>query len=212
MRKFDLAIFDCDGVLIDSERLAVRTEAKILKGLGWPLTEKEIIARFVGRSADYMQSEIEMHLGRNIDWNAEFEVEYRRVFECELTPMPGVMDALERIDLATCVASSGSHEKMKFTLGLTGLFDYFDGRIFSADEVRKGKPAPDLFLHAARTMNCSPSRCAVIEDSVAGVMAGVAAGMTVFGYSGSVTSSLELTKSGAEVFGRMADLPVLLSR
>ena len=212
MRKFDLAIFDCDGVLIDSERLAVRTEANILKGLGWPLTEEEIITRFVGRSAGYMQSEIEMHLGRNIDWDAEFEVEYRRVFESELTPMPGVTDALERIDVATCVASSGSHEKMKFTLGLTGLFDYFDGRIFSADEVRKGKPAPDLFLHAARMMNCPPSQCAVIEDSVAGVMAGVAAGMTVFGYSGSVTSPLELTKSGAEVFGRMADLPVLLSR
>ena len=212
MRKFDLAIFDCDGVLIDSERLAVHTEANILKGLGWPLTEEEIITRFVGRSAGYMQSEIEMHLGRNIDWDAEFEMEYRRVFESEVTPMPGVTDALERIDVATCVASSGSHEKMKFTLGLTGLFDYFDGRIFSADEVRKGKPAPDLFLHAARTMNCPPSRCAVIEDSVAGVMAGVAAGMTVFGYSGSVTSPLELTKSGAEVFGRMADLPVLLSR
>lgn len=212
MQKFDLVIFDCDGVLIDSERLAVRTEANILEALGWPLTEAEIIARFVGRSARYMQSEIETHLGRRIDWDAEFEEVYRRVFERELTPMPGIADALERIDIATCVASSGSHEKMRFTLGLTGLHDYFDGRIFSGDEVQNGKPAPDLFLHAARRMNCPPSRCVVIEDSVAGVRAGVAADMTVFGYSGSVTSALELTESGALVFDRMVDLPALLSR
>ena len=201
MRNFDLVIFDCDGVLIDSERLAVRTEARILAGLGWPLSESEIIDRFVGRSASYMKSQIEAHLDRNIDWDTEFESEYRRVFESELAPVSGIVSAIERIDAQTCVASSGSHERMKFTLGLTGLFDHFEGRIFSADDVPHGKPAPDLFLYAASQMGVSPGRCAVVEDSIAGVKAGVSAGMAVFGYSGSVTSPLELSSSGATVFG-----------
>ena len=148
MRHFDLVIFDCDGVLVDSERLAVRTEAKILSDLGWPLTEADIVERFVGRSAAYMQLEIERHLGRSIDWDAEFEPRYREVFEQELVAVPGIIEALDEITFPMCVASSGSHEKMRFTLGKTGLFDRFDGRIFSVDQVAQGKPP--------RTSSCSP--------------------------------------------------------
>jgi HAD superfamily hydrolase (TIGR01509 family) len=210
MRNFDLVIFDCDGILIDSERLTVRTEVAILSDLGWPLSESEIVARFVGRSASYMHGEVEAHLGRPIDWETEFESQYRQVFEQELTPVPGILDVLKQIDIATCVASSGGHEKMHFTLGLTGLLAYFDGRIFSADDVPHGKPAPDLFLYAAQQMNCAPSRCVVIEDSVAGVTAAVAAGMDVFGYSGSVTSAADLSTAGAVVFDRMDQLISLL--
>lgn len=211
MSRFDLVIFDCDGVLVDSERLAVRTEAEILTGLGWPLTEADIVERFVGRSAAYMHQEIERQLGRSVDWDAEFESQYRQVFEQELAPVPGVIEALDRIPVPNCVASSGSHERMRFTLGLTGLFDRFEGRIFSVDDVAKGKPAPDIFLHAAEKMETQPRRCAVIEDSVSGVTAGLAAGMTVFAFAGSVTNPAQLSIDTAVIFEDMRDLPVVLA-
>lgn len=210
MRNFDLVIFDCDGVLVDSERLAVRTESKILSDLGWPLTEAEIVERFVGRSADYMQSEIERHLGRGIDWDAEFETRYREVFERELIPVPGIVEALDEITFPVCVASSGSHEKMRFTLGKTGLFDRFGGRIFSVDQVAQGKPAPDIFLFAADQMGASPNRCAVVEDSVSGVTAGLSAGMAVLAFAGGVTNAETLSIEGAVVFDDMRELPAVL--
>jgi HAD superfamily hydrolase (TIGR01509 family) len=210
MSGFDLVIFDCDGVLVDSERLAVRTEAEILTGLGWPLTEADIVERFVGRSAAYMHQEIEQQLGRSVDWDAEFEVQYRQVFERELAPVPGVIDALDRIRIPNCVASSGSHQRMRFTLGLTGLFDRFEGRIFSVDDVSEGKPAPDIFLHAAEKMGTPPRRCAVVEDSVSGVIAGLAAGMAVFAFTGGVTGSAQLSIDTAVTFEDMCDLPLLL--
>ena len=209
--RFDLVILDCDGVLVDSERLVVRTEAEVLTALGWPLSEADVIERFVGRSAAHMHQEIERHLGRSIDWDAEFEVRYRRVFERELAPVPGVIEALEQIPTPTCVASSGSHERIRFTLGLTGLFDRFEGRIFSVDDVARGKPAPDIFLHAAEQMGTPPQRCAVVEDSISGVTAGLAAGMTVFAFAGGVTGAAQLSMDSAIVFEDMRDLPVLLA-
>ncbi len=210
MSRFDLVIFDCDGVLVDSERLAVRTEAEILSDLGWPLSESEIVERFVGRSATYMHQEIERHLGRRVDWDSEFESRYRDVFERELVPVPGVVEALTQITTPVCVASSGSHEKMRFTLGKTGLFDRFEGRIFSVDEVAHGKPAPDIFLFAAARTGVSPDRCAVIEDSVSGVTAGLAAGMAVFAFVGGVTSAESLSIGDAMPFADMRDLPARL--
>jgi HAD superfamily hydrolase (TIGR01509 family) len=207
VRQFDLVIFDCDGVLVDSERLAVRTEAEILAELGWPLTEAEIIERFVGRSAAHMHQEIERQLGRSVDWEAEFESRYREVFGRELVAVPGIVEALDEITTPTCVASSGSHDKMRFTLGRTGLFDRFDGRIFSVDQVANGKPAPDIFLFAAEAMGASPRRCAVVEDSVAGVIAGLSAGMAVFAFAGGVTGAEALSMEGAVVFDDMRDLP-----
>jgi beta-phosphoglucomutase-like phosphatase (HAD superfamily) len=157
---FDLVIFDCDGVLVDSERPAVRIEAEALAALGWPLPESDIVDRFVGRSDAYMQSEIERHIGRPVDWE----------------------------------------------------IDRFAGRIFSTSDVENGKPAPDLFLHAARQMGAEPMRCAVIEDSASGVEAGVAAGMSVFAFAGGVTPRSKLARSGVELFDAMGALPGLLSR
>jgi HAD superfamily hydrolase (TIGR01509 family) len=210
VHPFELVIFDCDGVLVDSERLAVRTEAKILAGLGWPLTERDIVERFVGRSAAHMQQEIEQHLGRSIDWDGEFESRYRQVFDRELVAVPGVIEALDRITTPICVASSGSHDKMRFTLGLTGLFDRFEGRIFSVGEVANGKPAPDIFLYAAERLGVPPDRCAVVEDSISGVRAGLAAGMTVFAFAGGVTGAEDLAIDGAVVFDDMRNLPAAL--
>lgn len=209
-RDVALVIFDCDGVLIDSERLAVRTEAQILAGLGWPLSEAEITERFVGRSQQYMHHEVERHLGHPIDWEVEFTPRYREVFERELVPVDGVVDALDRISVATCVASSGSHEKMAFTLGITGLHHRFAGRIFSVDDVERGKPAPDVFLHAAREMGVEPAHCAVVEDSVSGVQAALAASMAVFAFCGGVTPASKLRLDGAVVFDDMSSLPDLL--
>ncbi len=208
--QFELVIFDCDGVLVDSERLAVRTEAGILADLGWPLTEADLVERFVGRSATHMHQEIERQLGRSIDWDAEFESRYREVFERELVAVPGIVEALDEVTTPTCVASSGSHDKMRFTLGKTGLFDRFAGRIFSVDQVAHGKPAPDIFLFAAHSMGASPERCAVVEDSVSGVTAGLSAGMAVFAFAGSVTSAEALSMEGVTVFDDMSDLPGLL--
>ena len=115
MSRFELVIFDCDGVLVDSERLAVRTEAQILAGLGWPLAERDIVERFVGRSAAYMQQEIERHLGRSIDWDGEFESRYHQVFERELVAVPGVVEALDGIATPTCVAPPSSIATMDET-------------------------------------------------------------------------------------------------
>lgn len=210
--RFDLVIFDCDGVLVDSEPISLRVDAIVLSELGWPLTEDEIIERFVGRTSDYMRQEIEAHIGRSLpaDYDADFDDIYRREFEKDLKPVDGIIEALDRIALPTCVASSGSHEKMRFTLGLTGLYPRFSGRIFSATQVAEGKPAPDLFLFAAEQMGAEPARCAVVEDSRYGVQAARAAGMTAFAYAGGVTPASALAGEHTTVFHDMAELPQLL--
>lgn len=211
MPEVELVIWDCDGVLVDSERLVVRTESAILATLGWPLSEAEIIERFVGRSAAYMHQEIERHLGRQIDWESEFEARHREVFERELRPVDGVEEALERIGIPGCVASSGTHQKIRFSLGLAGLASRFQDRIFSVEDVSRGKPAPDLFLFAARQLRVDPAACVVVEDSASGVAAGLAAGMAVYAYSGGVTAASKLATDGITVFERMHDLPDLLA-
>jgi HAD superfamily hydrolase (TIGR01509 family) len=181
-----LVIFDCDGVLVDSERLAVRVEAAVLAELGWPLGQAEVIERFMGRSQAFMAQAILDRLGGRLpgDWQDRLDRRYRTAFDAELAPVDGIVEALDRIATPTCVASSGSHEMLRHTLGLTGLYQRFEGRIFSASEVAEGKPAPDLFLHAAARLGAEPAACAVVEDSRYGVEAARAAGMRAFGYTG----------------------------
>jgi HAD superfamily hydrolase (TIGR01509 family) len=212
MSRFDLVIWDCDGVLVDSERLAIRTESQILTELGWPLSESDVIELFVGRSALYMQSVIGEKIGRPVDYQVEFEVRLREVSERELVPVDGVVAALEEIAVPGCVASSSSHSMLNFKLALTGLAERFAGRIFSADDVSHGKPDPAVFLFAATSMGVAPDRCAVIEDSVSGVEAGLAAGMTVFAFSGGVTSAQKLERDGVVLFDAMHLLPELIAR
>jgi HAD superfamily hydrolase (TIGR01509 family) len=211
----ELVVFDCDGVLVDSERLVIAVEARILTELGWPHTPQQVAEKWMGRSSAAQIADLEARIGaeatRMFDELSTREVQ--AVFDRELAAVPGVetvLDALDAAEALTCVASSGSHTKMAHTLGRTGLYDRFHGRIFSADEVAHGKPEPDLFLHAARRMGVSPARCAVIEDSVFGVRAGVAAGMRVLGFAGGLTSAQALQHAGAEVFADMADLTPLL--
>jgi HAD superfamily hydrolase (TIGR01509 family) len=210
----ELVIFDCDGVLIDSERLAVKVDVRALRELGWPLTEAEVIARFVGRSDRETQAEIEAHLGRKLPgrWRAEVEQRYRQAFAAGLTPVDGVLEALDRIALPSCVASSGTHDHLRYTLGLTGLYERFAGRIFSADDVARGKPAPDLFLHAAAQMSADPAGCVVVEDSRPGVEAARAAGMRVLAFAGGLSPAELLDGPNTIVFEHMRELPSLLDQ
>jgi HAD superfamily hydrolase (TIGR01509 family) len=197
-------------VLVDSEAISNRVLAGLLTEIGLPLTPEESIEAFLGRSWKTIQG---WASERGTEIDQDFRLRYRRemfaAFEEELEPVPGVVEALDAIALPACVASSGSHDKIRFTLGHTGLLERFDGRIFSATEVEHGKPAPDLFLHAAASMGWEPAATAVVEDSPAGVEGALAAGMTVFGYA-RVTPAARL--NGARVFTDMAELPSLLAQ
>jgi HAD superfamily hydrolase (TIGR01509 family) len=210
---FELIIFDCDGVLVDSERLSIRIDAVYLDRLGWPMPEAEIVERFVGRSDADMRDQIERHIGGPVppEIDEEFERIYLETFAAELTAVDGIREALEAIPTPRCVASSGRHDKIRRSLAQTGLAGYFGERIFSATDVALGKPAPDLFLHAAASLGADPARCAVVEDSVHGVEAALAAGMRAFAYAGGVTPAARLARPGAIVFSEMRDLPRLIS-
>ncbi len=212
-----LVVFDCDGVLVDSERLVLEVEAKILSELGWPHTAQQVADRWMGRTSAAQLAELEEHLGPGATrvFDVRSTRESHAAFERHLVAVPGietVLDALDSAGTPTCVASSGSHAKMERTLGHTGLYERFRGRIFSAEEVRHGKPAPDLFLHAADRMGVVPRRCTVVEDSPYGVRAAVAAGMRVLGYAGGFVPAGRLQDAGAEVVTEMAQLiPLLLA-
>jgi HAD superfamily hydrolase (TIGR01509 family) len=211
--RFELAIFDCDGVLVDSEPVACRIDAEMATELGWPMTPQDVLERFVGRSESYLLDTIEEKLGDSLpaDWRRWWRENFRAALARELTPVPGVAEALDDIGCATCVASSGTHEKMRFTLGLTGLHERFEGRIYSREDVERGKPEPDLFLHAAASMGFAPEACAVIEDSRYGVEAARSAGMHAFGFAGGLTPADWLEGPGTTVFTQMAELPHLLA-
>lgn len=210
---FELVIFDCDGVLVDSEAISVRVDQLVLADLGWELELEEIVERFVGRSEASFIATIEQHLGIELaaGWDRKYEPWYRTAFERDLVAVDGIVEALDQLTLPHCVASSGSHGKMQRTLGQTDLLPRFEGRIFSATEVARGKPAPDLFLHAAASIGTAPERCVVVEDSVYGVQAARAAGMHVLAYAGGVTPAERLAGPGTTVFADMRQLPELVA-
>ncbi len=210
-----LVIFDCDGVLVDSERLTVEIEARVLTEMGWPISADEVARRFVGRSSSDDLAEIEQQLGpeRTLEFDRVSTDEVVAAFRDRLEAIPGVralVEALEARGVRTCVASSGSHRKMQLTLGVTNLLALFEGRIFSAAEVARGKPWPDLFLHAAASMGAEPAACAVVEDSVYGVQAARAAGMVCYGFAGGLTLADALLAAGAIVFHEMRELEHLV--
>ena len=184
-----LILFDCDGVLVDSEVLATRELQRYLEDLSFPtgLVQKNH-DNFTGLSLLDIRKFIETQAGRDLPEDFERELRRRDVeaFHRDLRAIDGVHDTLSTLDFSRCVASSGSQEKIRHSLTITGLIQYFDPNLFSAqdEQVRRGKPAPDLFLHAAKSMGFQPNRCLVIEDSVAGVRAGIAAGMHTIGFTG----------------------------
>jgi HAD superfamily hydrolase (TIGR01509 family) len=215
MSRTRLVIFDCDGVLVDSEPVANRTLGNMLLELGLDLTQQQIFEHFVGYSLPHCLRVIEGMLGHAAPENFLRDLQARTfaAFKTELRATPGIeqtLDALDAVGLPYCVASSGDHEKMNTTLGITGLLPRFAGRIFSVTQVAHGKPAPDIYLFAAAQMNAVPSSCAVVEDTPPGVRAGVAAGMTVFGFC-AFTPAEKLRAAGAQqTFDDMQRLPQLL--
>jgi HAD superfamily hydrolase (TIGR01509 family) len=208
----DLIIFDCDGVLVDSEVLSCRCLSKVLAGYGISLGLDQALDLFLGRSMTAVLDHYKT-IGR-LDpeqFSADLRAGVRAAFLSALCPIEGVSSVLEGLQTPHCVASSSDVDRVSFSLSLTGLASHFDGRLYTSQMVERGKPAPDLFLHAAERMQADPSRTLVIEDSISGVRAGKAAGMTVWGFVGgshyqSRDGKAILCEAGADrVFGRMAD-------
>ena len=215
---FDLIVFDCDGVLVDSETISCRLDAEIFTALGFPLSFEDVRRDFVGVSTSRMCAEIESRFGRNLpaDMPQRLLAATLAAFETDLKPIPGIADALTRLTLPRCVASSSSPPRIRRSLELTELIDFFDPHLFSSTMVTRGKPAPDIFLHAAREMGAAPARCAVIEDSVPGVTAALAAGMTVLGFVGGdhcpPGHADKLRALGAHaIFDAMSELPRIIA-
>jgi HAD superfamily hydrolase (TIGR01509 family) len=212
-----LVIFDCDGVLIESERLAVELDVQMLAEIGWQLSREEIIERFMGRSYQHMMAEISGFLGHPVpaEWVTRWDQASQELLAAQLEPVEGVADALDALHAAgyaTCVASSSGHPQLEANLSTTELYERLRGRIFSATEVENGKPAPDLFLHAAATMGFAPAQCAVVEDSRYGVQAARAAGMAVLAFAaGQMTPLQALEGPGTTIFHDMAELPGLIA-
>jgi HAD superfamily hydrolase (TIGR01509 family) len=184
--KFDLIIFDCDGVLVDSEPILNRAHAEILGELGFGIAPQELIARFCGTPDAEMLATIQQEWGRPLPSDYEDRVAglIDRACATELTAIPWVDQTIRDLDVRLCVASSGVPARVRHSLRTVGLLHHFEPNIFSATQVERGKPEPDLFLYAAKEMGVHPSRCLVIEDSIAGVKAAVSAAMAVIGYCG----------------------------
>jgi len=215
---FDLIIFDCDGVLIDSEMLSCGCLGALLREHGYEVDLEGVFGRFLGRSFSVVEEEYRAALGRPLQpgFAQTYRAMLRESFSRDLRPIPGVEAVLARLRTRSCVASSSDRDRLSFSLGVAGLAPYFGDRVYSSEQVANGKPAPDLFLFAAARMGAEPRRTLVIEDSVNGVRAGKAAGMTVWGFvGGSHHAGREgagaLTQAGADgILRHMADLPAAL--
>lgn len=208
-----LVIFDCDGVLVDSERLSHAVLCQMLGEMGVHISFEDAVMRFMGTSMPTCLDRIGDLLGHAApsDFQSRFAQRTRTAFEHSLVVVPGVVEALDSLNVPFCVASNGNRKKVDFTLGMTGLLPRFAGRIFTVDDVTHPKPAPDLFLHAARTLHADPSRTTVVEDTPAGVLAAKAAGMSAIGFA-TLTQASRLRDAGADaIASSMAEVSLLLA-
>ncbi len=208
-----LIIFDCDGVLVDSELLVGHVHAEALAAIGLPVGEPELRRRFTGMTDEAMYAELAAEWGREFPpaYHAGVKARIEEAYRTRLRAVPGVPALLATLAGPVCVASSANPAKLHLGLSVTGLLERFAPHVFSAAEVPRGKPAPDLFLHAAARMGFDPATTVVVEDSPAGVQAGLAAGMRVLAYAGPGGGDAPvLAREGADVFTSMGDLPRLL--
>ncbi|ODN71968.1 HAD family hydrolase [Methylobrevis pamukkalensis] len=214
----DLVIFDCDGVLVDSEPISIAVLLDLIARRGHQVGAAEAYERFLGRSMASVCALLREDPGievRDADLDHLRHDLYAR-FRAELRPIAGIAEAVAALPGPVCVASSSQPERIRLSLEVTGLISLFEPHIFSASMVANGKPAPDLFLHAARAMGADPARCVVIEDSLAGILAARSAGMQVFAFTGGAhAEAAGLAQAAARlepdaVFDRMAELPDLL--
>jgi len=211
---FDLVIFDFDGVLVDSEILACQVWADKLTELGFPVTLKEMVTKYTGQTVTQMKQMLETRFEKTLpeDYLPTINARVEELFAEKLVAVDGAVDFLNALTCPYCIASGSTGRVIGDCLRYTGLDAYFSlKKVFSAWDVPHGKPAPDVFLYAAREMNVPPEKCLVIEDSVAGVTAGKAAGMTVFGFCGGShcppAHADVLKNAGAdEIFSSFADM------
>ncbi len=218
---FAAVLFDCDGVLVDSEPITNRVLAEMLGELGWPLTTDESMRIFTGKAVKDEADLIESKTGFRItpEWLHGFRERRNEALERDLTAIPNAPAAVralfEQLDGRIACASGADRFKVELQLEKVGILDCFAGRVFSGHEMPRSKPAPDVYLAAAAALGVDPKRCAVVEDTVTGAMAGVAAGATVFGYSTGESghSGPEALRSvgAVQVFSDMAELPALLA-
>ena len=215
----DLVIFDCDGVLVDSEVISSRAHAETLTRHGYPITPEQVLERFLGVSDREARQTIETEICRKLpdDFEAQMKQAALRRYADDLPTIPHVGAAIAAIGLAKCVASSGTPDKIRHGLTCAGLYDLLAPSIFSASQVERGKPAPDLFLFAAAQMRTAPARCIVIEDSIPGITGALAAGMTVLGFHGGSHCRPDydqtLRAAGAALtFDDMRQLPDLIAQ
>ncbi|MBD8891494.1 HAD-IA family hydrolase [Roseibium litorale] len=212
----ELVIFDCDGVLVDTELTANTILAKIITELGFPITAHECQARFMGRTLESVKELVEELCAVKLaeDWPDYIRMRDLEAFARGVDPIPGitaVLDDLDRRGVPYCVGSSGKYEKMRMTLGSSGLLPRLEGKLYSAQDCAHGKPAPDVFLLAAKGMGKDPGSCVVIEDSVPGLMAARSAGMRGFGYTADPHCDRKaMADAGGTLFDRMEALPELL--
>jgi len=216
MVDIQLLIFDCDGVLVDSETIAHEVLVFVLADLGVSISLAHVWGAFFGKTVPQCIEIIESLSGQPV--TAEFVALWReRLYsafrERPVQAVPGVREVLDKLSMPVCVVSNGPVAKMETTLGVTDLLRYFNGKLFSPDLGLPGKPAPDLFLAAAERAGADPRNCVVIEDSAAGVKGARAAGMRVFGFTGLPhVDGSKLREAGVELFDDMQHLPELLSR
>lgn len=214
--KFEAVLFDCDGVLVDSEPITNQVLREMLAELGWQLTQDECMRHFVGKSLKEELDIIAAQSGRVVDgaWLSAFQLRRNAALMEQLTPIPNIHDAVHRIHVhhhARIACASGADRfKVEMQLRKVGLMDYFEGRIFSGYETPRSKPFPDVYLAAASALQVDPRRCAVVEDTVTGVTAGVAAGAIVFAYLPHGDGAALREAGAVEVFADMADLPQLM--
>ncbi len=216
MSDFELVIFDCDGVLVDSERIANEVFAKILKEeCGLALSLDDMFRTFVGHSSNQCMAIVGKMLGKEPPPHLEqrYKDEINHALSTSVTAVFGIEKAITEIAIPYCVASGGSYKKMQITLTKTKLLSHFEGKLHSTSDVERGKPFPDIYLHAARKMGVAdPSKCLVIEDSPLGVKGGVCAGMTVFGYAELMDKSILLEAGAHHTFSRMHNLANEIAR
>lgn len=213
-----LIIFDCDGVLVETEALANQCEIEALQALGYFFTLEEYLDIALGKHNHLVEATLKekFHISLPSDFWEEVKLKQKKIFDRELVAVAGVEQAITSLSLPTCVASSSSIERLHHTLKITGLLPHFDGRIFSTESVARGKPFPDIFLYAAKHMHTAPKDCLVIEDSLAGIEGALAAGMRVLAFGGGkhITTRMhqKLQDSGAHAFfDRMSDLGELIA-
>jgi HAD superfamily hydrolase (TIGR01509 family) len=220
-RRFEAVLFDCDGVLVDSEPITNGVLREMLAELGWSMTVEECMRQFVGKAVKDERAIIEARTGRPLteDWLAEFRQRRNVQLELRLQPVAGAVEAVAAVHGALegriACASGADRGKVELQLAKCGLARWFEGRVFSGHEMPRSKPAPDVYLAAAAAIGVAPARCLVVEDTVTGVTAGVAAGATVYGYSppeaGHDAPAALRAAGAAHVFTAMRELPALLA-